>query len=90
MKYKMIFLDIDGTLTNSKKEITPKTKAALIKAQEMGIIAAIASGRPDKGVSKYIKELELERFGGYVLSYNGGRIREMKTEIGRASCRERV
>ncbi len=79
MKYKMIFLDIDGTLTNSKKEITPKTKAALIKAQEMGIIAAIASGRPDKGVSKYIKELELERFGGYVLSYNGGRIREMKT-----------
>ena len=59
MKYKMIFLDIDGTLTNSKKEITPKTKAALIKAQEMGIIAAIASGRPDKGVSKYIKELEL-------------------------------
>lgn len=79
MKYKIIFLDIDGTLTNSEKKITPKTKAALIKAQEAGIIAAIASGRPDKGIKALAEELELERFGGYVLSYNGGRIKEMRT-----------
>ena len=31
MKYKVLVLDIDGTLTNSKKEITPDTKQALIK-----------------------------------------------------------
>ena len=33
MKYKMIVLDLDGTLTNNKKEITPRTKEALMKAQ---------------------------------------------------------
>ena len=36
MKTKVLVLDIDGTLTNSQKEITPKTKEALLKAQEMG------------------------------------------------------
>lgn len=38
---RAILLDIDGTLTNSKKEITPKTKEALLKAQEAGIILAV-------------------------------------------------
>lgn len=31
---KVIILDVDGTLTNSKKIVTKKTKNALIKAQE--------------------------------------------------------
>ena len=29
MKYEMLVLDLDGTLTNSRKEITPATKQAL-------------------------------------------------------------
>ena len=29
MKYKLIVLDLDGTLTNSAKEVTPRTKKAL-------------------------------------------------------------
>ena len=37
MKYKMIVLDLDGTLTNNKKEITPRTKEALMKAQAKGV-----------------------------------------------------
>lgn len=31
MKYKLLALDLDGTLTNSQKEITPFTKEVLIK-----------------------------------------------------------
>ena len=34
MKYKLIVLDLDGTLTNSKKEITLRNKEALIRVQE--------------------------------------------------------
>ena len=30
MKYKAIILDLDGTLTNDAKEITPKTKAIVV------------------------------------------------------------
>ena len=45
-EYKMIVLDLDGTLTNRNKEITPKTKETLMKAQEQGKIVVLASGRP--------------------------------------------
>ena len=31
MKYKLIVLDLDGTLTNSKKEITPRNRETLIR-----------------------------------------------------------
>ena len=40
MSEKVLVLDIDGTLTNSKKEITPATKEALIKIQEQGVYVA--------------------------------------------------
>ena len=39
----MIVLDLDGTLTNEKKKITPKTKEALMRAQENGIKVVLAS-----------------------------------------------
>ena len=80
MDYKLIVLDIDGTLTNSKKEITPATKEALIRIQEQGVYVAIASGRPTPGTRKVAEELELERFGNYVLSFNGGRVLNYKTK----------
>lgn len=79
MDYKLIVLDIDGTLTNSKKEITPATREALIRIQEQGIYVAIASGRPTPGTQKVAETLELEKFGNYVLSFNGGRVINCKT-----------
>ena len=49
-KFKIIIMDVDGTLTNSQKIVTPKTKAALMKAQELGIKLILASGRPTSGL----------------------------------------
>ena len=72
MDYNMIVLDLDGTLTNRDKMITPRTKAALMKAQEAGKIVVLASGRPTAGVQPLAEELELEKYGSYILSYNGG------------------
>lgn len=74
MNYEIIVLDLDGTLTNRDKIITPRTKDALMKAQEAGKIVALASGRPTAGVEPLAKELELSRFGSFILSYNGGMI----------------
>lgn len=79
MDYKIIVLDLDGTLTNRDKIITPRTKEALMKAQEAGKIVVLASGRPTAGVEPLAKELELARFGSYILSYNGGMITNCKT-----------
>ena len=79
MHKKLMVLDIDGTLTNSKKEITPATKNALFEIMDRGHIVVIASGRPTAGVSYIADELEMDKRGGYVLSYNGARITDWKT-----------
>ena len=80
MNQKVLVLDIDGTLTNSDKEITEATKKGIIHIQERGHIVILASGRPTPGMKRYAEELELEKFGGYLLSFNGGRITNCKTK----------
>ena len=79
MKYKILVLDLDGTLTNSKKEITSYTKEVLIKAQEQGLYLVLASGRPTYGIVPLTKTLEMEQFGGFILCLNGGKVIEVKT-----------
>lgn len=76
---KVLVLDIDGTLTNSKKQITENTKKNIIHIMEKGHIVMLASGRPTPGMKKYAKELGLETYGGYLLSFNGGKIINCKT-----------
>lgn len=76
---KMLVLDIDGTLTNSQKEITQETKRAILGIQERGHKVMLASGRPTPGMKRFAEELELEKFGGYLLSFNGGRIINCRT-----------
>ena len=80
MNYKLIALDLDGTLKNSKNQITPKTRDALIKAQELGIKVVLASGRPTPGLRHEANELRLEEFGGYLLSFNGACVQNAKTK----------
>jgi len=80
MKYKVIVLDLDGTLTNSKKEISPRTYSALIEAQEKGVVLVLASGRPTYGITPLAEQLQMDKFGGYILSFNGGKIINYKTK----------
>jgi HAD superfamily hydrolase (TIGR01484 family) len=79
MNYTMIVLDLDGTLTNSKKEMTPRTREALLKAEEKGVKIVLASGRPTYGITALADELDLKTYGGYILAFNGGRITDCKT-----------
>ena len=52
MGYKLIAMDLDGTLNNDQKVITEKTKAALMAAQNKGVRLALASARPSPGLFK--------------------------------------
>ena len=80
MEFKLLALDLDGTLTNSKKEITPHTRETLIRAQqEKGVKIILASGRPTYGVAPLANALGLDKFGGYILAYNGGEIIDWRT-----------
>ena len=79
MNYQVIALDIDGTVRNSKKEITPETKKVLMELQEQGAMVVVASGRCTYGVLPTAKELKLDQFGGYILTFNGCQALECKT-----------
>lgn len=79
MDEKVLVLDIDGTLTNSQKEISPATKRGILETLQRGHKVILASGRPTPGMRRYEEELELEKYGGYLLSFNGGRIVECRS-----------
>ena len=79
MNYTAIALDLDGTLLNSKKEISRRNKETIMKAAKSGAKIILASGRPVPGVRKIAQALHLEEVGGYMLAYNGGMIMDCKT-----------
>ena len=79
MDYKLIAMDLDGTLNNDQKIITEKTKAALMAAQKRGIRLALASARPSPGLFKERDILRLQDYNGILMSYNGGRIVDAAT-----------
>lgn len=79
MAIRAIALDIDGTLTNDQKVITPRTKKALMDAQEVGIKLILSSGRPVHGLRALAHELELDRHNGLLVAFNGAQVRDAST-----------
>lgn len=79
MSYKIIFTDLDDTLLNSEKKISDIDKKAIMKAQEAGVKFVLASGRPTFAMLDLAKELELAKYGSYLLSFNGSIITECNT-----------
>jgi Cof subfamily protein (haloacid dehalogenase superfamily) len=74
MNYKMIVLDLDDTLLLDDHTISPRTKKALMDAQEAGVKVVLASGRPTFAMTHIAKELDLEKYGSFILSFNGAQI----------------
>lgn len=79
MSIKVIIMDVDGTLTNGEKVITPKTKEALLKAEEKGAILILASGRPTSGLMDFARELKMDQYHGLLVSYNGSKVVDCET-----------
>ena len=75
---KLIALDLDGTLLNSKKELTPTSRAALERAAEAGIEIVPTTGRFYGGMPEAIKKLGFIR---YVITMNGAEVMDLKTGL---------
>ena len=67
MSIKLVAVDIDGTLLNNQKEITPEVFSAVQDAKAAGVKIVIATGRPIAGVQKLLEELELNQPDNYVV-----------------------
>ena len=80
MKYKLIVLDLDGTLTNSKKrnhspqQGNPHTYARTRDTSRISFRTATY------GIVPLANELRMNEFGGFILSYNGGEIINWETQ----------
>jgi HAD-superfamily hydrolase, subfamily IIB len=79
MPYKLIALDMDGTLFNEKKEISVRNRAAIKEARENGKNVVIATGRPLVGIRKVLDDLELNTHDDYVIAFNGALVQNAKT-----------
>ena len=71
MKYKLVAADMDGTLLNSRGEITSATVAEIRRLADKGVVFTVSTGRPMQGVAKYKELLGLT---GPVITYNGAMI----------------
>lgn len=66
--YRLVALDMDGTLLNENQKISDRVKKAIAYARKKGVKVILSSGRGFKGIEKYVKELELDEL---VISLNG-------------------
>ncbi|MGL4790200.1 MAG: HAD family hydrolase, partial [Anaerotignaceae bacterium] len=57
MKYKLICMDIDGTILNDEKKLLPEVKQAILDVAKKGVHVVLASGRFPVGVDSIEKEL---------------------------------
>ncbi|MDV4152103.1 sugar-phosphatase [Clostridium sp. AL.422] len=78
--YKLVAIDMDGTLLKEDKTISERTKNAIQSAREKGVTVVLATGRPIDGVSRYLEELNMYSDNDYVLSYNGALIQKTKSK----------
>ena len=79
-RINLLALDLDGTLTNSKKKVSENNKKYIKLAQEKNVKIVLASGRPAIGINNIADELGLWKTGGYILAYNGGQIIDCKNK----------
>lgn len=77
--YKLIAIDMDGTLLNSKGEISQHNKDAIAQARAQGVHVVLASGRPLDGMLFALQELGMDSDTDYVISYNGSLVQNVAT-----------
>ena len=78
--YKLIALDMDGTLLNSDKVISQENKDAIAKARAAGVKVVLASGRPLEGMQSKLDELSINGEDDFVLFYNGSMVQNVSTK----------
>ncbi len=76
----VLVVDYDRTLVDNNKKLGKLTRENLIKYQKIGGILVIASGRPYSGLKDICKNLDMEKYGGYVIGCNGAQVVDVKND----------
>ena len=78
---KLIAIDMDGTLLNSKKELSEETKQYFknFHNRNTETLLVLCTGRPESGIRPYLKDLGYLEENHYIISQNGANIYESQT-----------
>lgn len=68
MSYQVVFFDVDGTLLNTRKQLSRTTVQAVSQLRQRGVIAAVASARTPFNIRVWLEELGVDTY----MVYNGG------------------
>ena len=74
-RIKLIALDLDGTLLDSRKRVSQRNLDALEKARRMGVLIVPVTGRPAQGLPQAVLDLPGLR---YAVTSNGATIRDLQ------------
>lgn len=76
---KLVAIDLDGTLLNSKKEISAKNSEVLAQAKLAGVKIVLCTGRPLAAINSYLERLNLRDNEDYSITFNGGLVQKNDT-----------
>lgn len=80
MAIRWIVTDMDGTLLDSREQISERTRNSLISCQKKGIRLILASGRSYARLMPYARQLEMEHYGGCLIEINGLALNRLQTK----------
>jgi Cof subfamily protein (haloacid dehalogenase superfamily) len=72
-RYRLLFLDVDGTLLTPRGQITDRTRSAIAKAKERGVRVSVATGRTYASAKPYADVIGAD---APLILYNGARIQD--------------
>ena len=75
--YKLVVIDLDGTMLNSYGVVTNETKEVIKKVEKQGVEVVVASGRPIDSIKEIAKEIESKN---YFIAGNGAIIYDIKND----------
>ena len=78
MDYKLIALDMDGTLLNGELQLSNRTKDAINAVNKKGVNVVLSTGRMLSSAQVYARELELDN---YIIASNGAVIMDDSKNI---------
>ena len=76
-EYRLIALDIDGTLLNSELKVTPRTREAIRRAAEAGKYVALSTGRSLSEIRDVVRDIPEIR---YMVCESGGRVYDREND----------
>lgn len=84
--YKLIATDLDGTLLDTNRNISPANISSIKKAMSKGMHFVIATGRPIDGIIHFARQLDILHQGQYAISFNGAEVYELNPLRRICSC----